>query len=182
MKKVSSITVGALAGVLLFGAVASATDTGSITNTGPGSTNTITMSDRCSLDVTNTTTVDVTNNNPRSAGSGDATNDGNTSGGNAQSGSAGNTSTTNVGVNVTNGPVTDCNVSQPTNPGNGGGEVNAPTGGGRGAGQVSGAQVQAPVGGVGAGGGGLVTSIFTASILSGGLGLYRVKKSAFDKA
>jgi hypothetical protein len=182
MKKVTSIVTAAIAGVIFVGASASAVTTGSISNTGPGSTNTISISDQFSCRVTNDNDIDVTNDNQQNAGSGNATTSGNTTGGNAQSGSAANTNVTDVGINITNGPV--CVTAQPAVPGQ---PTAPPVEGGRGAGQVGGvgvttAQVAAPAGGVGAGAGGLSTSILAAGAVSTGIGLYRLKKLHLDKA
>jgi hypothetical protein len=182
MKKLKSTAAGAIAIALIFGGTAFAE--ADISNTGPGSTNEIDISERCDIDVDNDTDIDVDNNNPQDAESGDGSVSGNTSGGGAQSGNAGNNSSTNIDLNVTNGNILDCNAQQPTTPGNNGGENN------NGGGQVSGvktetparAQVQAPTGGVGAGSGGLSTVVLSVSMLSGIVGLYRLRKLMGDEA
>lgn len=50
---------------------------GSITNTGPGSTNSITFNDNCSINVTNNTNVNVINNNSQQSSSGSGNQSGN---------------------------------------------------------------------------------------------------------
>gem|GEM_PF-5243121 len=76
---------------------------GSITNTGPGSTNTISLSDSSSSTMVMTNnSVQVSNSSSQTAKSGKAKVNGNTTGGNAVSGSAMNTNSTTSTVGISN--------------------------------------------------------------------------------
>jgi hypothetical protein len=92
-------TSGAGCGCATTGSAAG--DTGTVTNTGPGSTNTIQFSDSSRTSVRNNSHASVTNNSPLRSVSGSANVSGNTTGGNATSGPATAVSTTDVVINVT---------------------------------------------------------------------------------
>lgn|GEM_PF-6529351 len=77
-------------------------DSGSISNTGPDSTNKISFVAKNTTTVTNTNNVNVSSNNSQSAGSGSANVSGNTTGGSATSGEATNTNNTSVSLSVDN--------------------------------------------------------------------------------
>ena len=173
MRGMISILAVLVMSPLLFTSAASAA-TCSISNTGPDSNNTCTVNGGTTCSVSNNNTINVSNNNSQTSGSGDADVTGNTTGGSATSGSASNTSSTSVDLGVTNG---GCNpqvtVTPPPAGGRGGGQTLAATAG-KGAGQVT----TTPVGGVGAGAGGLATSILGLSAVSTFAGIYRLRKLA----
>jgi len=75
---------------------------GSISNTGPDSHNTIRFNNSSDVRVNNNNNISVENNNSQQASSGSAVVSRNTSGGSATSGSASNISTNDVTVTVTN--------------------------------------------------------------------------------
>jgi hypothetical protein len=74
----------------------------SITETGPDSTNKVEFKDVTKVHVTNNNNVTVSNTNTQSATSGDAKVIGNTTGGNATSGGASNTNTTSTSFTLSN--------------------------------------------------------------------------------
>lgn len=75
---------------------------GSISNTGPNSSNKITASNSYSSTVTNTNNVSASNDNKQTANSGDATVTDNTTGGSATSGDATNHNSTNTMIKIEN--------------------------------------------------------------------------------
>lgn len=75
---------------------------GSITNTGPGSTNTIAASNNYSSTVTNNNSVKVNNTSSQTANSGDAVTSHNTTGGTAQTGTAHNQNATSTAISIKN--------------------------------------------------------------------------------
>lgn len=75
---------------------------GSISDTGPDSTNRITFDSDVDVDVDNDNDVSVSNHNSQSAHTGDASVSDNTTGGDATTGSASNISTTDVTIEITN--------------------------------------------------------------------------------
>jgi hypothetical protein len=77
-------------------------NTGSISNTGYNSDNTVSSRVRNSVDVENNNNICVSNDNEQTASSGDARVSENTTGGSATSGDASNTNSTTVSFNVTN--------------------------------------------------------------------------------
>lgn len=79
-----------------------ATNEGTNSNTGYGSTNTVTATNTNTTTVTNNNDIDVTNNNNQTAHSGDVTSSRNTTGGNATSGNATNNSTSAFDVKIEN--------------------------------------------------------------------------------
>ena len=179
MKRFSRVLTSSILSVLLLGGVASAVDGSSITNTGPGSNNSITTNSNCSTTVTNSTTIDGSNTNQQNSQTGGTTGTNTTSSGNTSTGSASNTNTSVTDVTVNNSTNPGCNPQATTTPTPSGGQVEGASTtavGGQGGATLSDAQVQAPVGGVGAGNGGLSSSIFIGSILSGAVGLYRLRK------
>jgi hypothetical protein len=157
--RVSGTTVVMACSLLLPAGIANAQ---SIDTTGPDSTNVITDTNKTTCTVKNDNDVDVTNNNPQDAHSGNVNTNENTTVGSVTSGDATNSSDTSVSVNLTNGGCAPSEVTTPTP------VVNAPEvvvsapaapAGGMGGGEQqvvvpAGQQVLAPVGGVGAGSGG----------------------------
>lgn len=138
-----------------------------ISTTGPDSTNVISSTNTQKCDVRNSNNVEVTNNNPQTADSGNVTVDENTTVGSVSSGDASNSSNTSVNVSVDNSGACAPEVAvQPTptpvvmGPTTLTPQVSAPSApaGGMGAEEQvvvpAGHQVLAPVGGVGAGAGG----------------------------
>lgn len=128
MKKLLKTSLATILSCMLFSAAASAQV---ITNTGPGSNNTITQTNTSVRSCTNTNVVGVTNANTQTSASGVANTSGNTTGGNATSGSAtnSNSSSTSVAVNNSCGATT---ANTPSNGGRGGGSQVTPQGGGGG--------------------------------------------------
>lgn len=76
--------------------------TGSISNTGPDSRNTITTTASSDVNVTNNNDLCITNNNTQHASTGDATVSNNTNGGSATTGSASNSNSTTLDLTVKN--------------------------------------------------------------------------------
>lgn len=177
MKYVSLVSISAVATTVLLGSSAYAATTGTITNTGPGSNNTITVNEDCSAIITNTNTISITGSNSQTSSSGSTTSGGNTTGGSATSGSSTNSNSYTVDLNIHNATPEVC-VKPTVTPEENGGQVGgtSTTVGGRGGAQIAANQVQAPVGGVAAGAGGLTYGILSTSMLSGGYGLYRLRK------
>lgn len=191
--RVSGSTVALAASLVLGGGMASAQ---TISTTGPGSTNIISDTNRCDFTVDNSNDVDVTTNNPQNSGSGSVSAGGNTTVGGVSSGTAENDSSNSVDIGVTNSvpdllgggtclpgtTLTPQQPGQPQQPSQPSQPVTtttttAPTptpSGGRGGGQQQVAapsmqQVAAPVGGVGAGMGGLGYLATLASITGGSI-------------
>lgn len=111
--RVTGSTV-AVAGCMLFsGGVALAAEP-TISTTGPDSVNIIKTENKCESTVNNDNNVDLTNNNPQKATSGDSSAKENTSVGSVSSGNASNSSQTNVVVNIRNESNNACasNVSE----------------------------------------------------------------------
>ena len=104
MKKILSLVSGVALCCAFAGGLASA----QISNTGPGSTNTITNSNSCSSTTTNSNTVTSSNSNTQSGTSGTATNSGNTGSGGSSSGSVSNTGSNSTNVVVENGSASAC--------------------------------------------------------------------------
>jgi hypothetical protein len=156
---VAGVMVGMSGGV----AFADTTCSGSISNTGPGSNNTVTCVTSNNESVKCENNIVVKNDNDQNANSGSASVDGNTTGGSATSGSASNSNSTVVKVGTSCAPVA-------TSGGGGGGDFTVPpenpqvlgettSAGGGGGGQVS----AVPVGGAGAGTGSAANSDKTAA-------------------
>lgn len=118
MKKILASLL--LSSFLLIPATALA-ETSSITDTGPGSENSVTTTENTTCTTDNTNDVDIDNSNDQSAGSGDASSEDNTTSGDSQSGDATNDNDTNVDVDISNDEA--CNPSttteQPSNNSNG---------------------------------------------------------------
>jgi len=131
MKRLLKILAAAILGAGLFTGAASAQ---SISNTGPGSTNTITNSQNCNASVTNNNNVSVSGSNNQNASSGNATNTGNTSGGNSSSGNASNNNSTSINFGINNGTAGVPCLPGTNNPGNGGGNTPNPIDNGTGGG------------------------------------------------
>lgn len=110
-----------------FGLVAiAAPASAQISNTGPGSTNSIVDNSSTTCTSTSTNTAQVSNNTSQSGSSGSASASGNTTAGGATSGSVTNTSTTNTSLVLTNGNACAPAAVTPTPPkpgGKGGGAV-----------------------------------------------------------
>lgn len=119
-RKVLALLAGILAVPIVSSASVSAVDsTCTITNTGPGSNNTCTVSGTYRCEVVNNNVVIYDSNNQQVATSGAADGSGNTSGGNATSGSATNSNGTTFNYTVTNGTSgqpTTCAVATVTTP------------------------------------------------------------------
>jgi hypothetical protein len=146
--------------LVIFGGAASAQ---TISNTGPDSTNIIRSSNECSFTLRNDNDVNIVNNNPQTAVSGDSSGSENTTVGSVNSGNASNNSSADFNVVISNDtagcvppqqptPVTPTEVTPEAAPtvqplGGRGGEAPA-------AQAAQAAQVVVPKGGVGAGAGG----------------------------
>ncbi|GEM_PF-1862408 len=178
MKKISSVITATLFATLLFAGVAQAQSSCTISGpTGPNSNNQCVNNHSTTCTVTNTNTVNTSNTNSQTSSSGSTNNSGNTSGGGATSGSASNSNSTNTNVSITNGGCAPSTTSTP--PGS-----TTPEGG-----TVSGVststeadQVSAPVGGVGAGVGGMTVPLLGTSIVSIALGFQRLRKLSYAQA
>src|ERR1700709_2805127 len=98
MKKFIQIITASLVGVGLMAGVAAADSVtcGSITNTGPGSTNTISCVDENNKQVTCNNNETIVESNDQNASSGGAFTTGNTTSGNANSGDSSNNNTVTV--------------------------------------------------------------------------------------
>ena len=98
MSKILQIASASVVSLALMGGVAAA-DT--ISNTGPGSDNSIIHDNTSNCTVNNNNHLDVNNQNNQNSNSGNASGSNNTTGGNSQSGNSSNTSssTTNVDIN-----------------------------------------------------------------------------------
>ncbi len=155
MKRVLQGLATSLVTIGLMGGVAAATTTcnGTITNTGPGSTNTITCDDTQNQNVSCDNNLIVDNSNHQSANSGQAFTTGNTSGGNATTGNSENSNTTSVDVHIGDACALVATAVTPPAGGSGGVTLGAST-----TAAAKAAQVVAPVGGVGAGAGGGVAT------------------------
>lgn len=134
-------------------------DTGSISNTGPGSTNSISFTETNNAFLNCVNAVNVTNVNNQTAVSGGATVSNNTVGGGATSGSASNSNSTSANIGVSGCALNSAPVTPP--PTNGGTTPTTPTGG-SGGGQVSGASVT--LAGAGGSGGGQVSGVRIAAL------------------
>jgi hypothetical protein len=78
-------------------------DSASLSTTGPGSWNDVTISDSVYMDVSNSNSITVSNYNNQYAASGNASVSGNTVAGSANTGSAANNSAVSTNINVVNG-------------------------------------------------------------------------------
>jgi LPXTG-motif cell wall-anchored protein len=182
VKKILQMIAGAVASIALMGGVAAA-DTvtcGSISNTGPGSTNTITCVDNEENSVSCNNHVVVENSNDQNASSGGAFTTNNTSAGDASSGDASNDNKVVVNIGASCAPVQTASTTPS---------------GGRGGGEVAAASTAAPAGGAGGGGQGAgvaalpetgSSSLQTAAIaglavLAGGLVLSRLGLVAYRR-
>jgi len=133
MKKITKLFAGVALSVSLFGATAAAQAACSLTNTGPGSNNTCTVSNTNVVTVTCVNGVNTTNTSVQTATSGTANVSGNSLTGNAASGSTQNINTT------ANELAQFCLAAAPVTP-----PVTPPAtppAGGQGGGQVAGAAV-----------------------------------------
>ena len=99
MNKILQIATTSVVSLALMGGVAAA-DT--ISNTGPGSDNSIVHNNTSNCTVDNNNNVDVNNQNNQNSNSGNASGNDNTTGGNSQSGDASNTSSSTTNVNINN--------------------------------------------------------------------------------
>jgi hypothetical protein len=182
---------GVASSVVLFGGVASAQQV-TITDTGRDSVNIVKFKDECKVKVINNSNVHIENNNPQSATSGDSDVKNNDDVGSVNTGNASNTSTATFNVSVNNSTPASCSPVTPTPPtgGSGGGETPTVTPtttvtGGSGGGETLGAsttvqQVAAvPVGGVGAGTGGIeyLGGLLAVTLMSGALATRRLQRS-----
>ena len=93
----------AVSGVLsLAGASAALAADGTISDTGPGSTNTVSNNSTSTVAESNSNNISVTNNNSQSGSSGSASVSSNTSGGSAISGDVTNSSTVTTTISIGN--------------------------------------------------------------------------------
>lgn len=90
------------AAAVVEGAGVTASNSGSITNTGPDSHNTVKFESETDIEVKNENDIEIRNYSEQKAKSGDAEVHGNTTGGSATSGSVSNTSSASFTVRVTN--------------------------------------------------------------------------------
>jgi len=90
------------AAALMDATTPSSDASGTINNTGPNSSNTVSSNVKSTVNVTNDNDISVFNDNDQSASSGDATVRGNTTGGSATTGDASNTSSSTFTFDVTN--------------------------------------------------------------------------------
>lgn len=148
MKKLLLGLAIAVAGLSGTSASVGATDSCSISNTGPDSTNSCVVKDDFTCKVENDNKFTVINNNNQEATSGDAKVSDNTSGGGATSGSATNSNGTVIDVTITNGGCVVAAVTPPAPVAPVGGSGAAPVRPVGGMGAIS--PVAAPVGGMGA--------------------------------
>jgi hypothetical protein len=142
----------AIAAISLSGSSASvgAVSSGSISETGPDSTNTIEVKEDFKCEVKNDNNFAIKNSNNQDAASGSATVSGNTSGGGAKSGSATNSNGTVIDVTIDNSGacvVTAVRPPAPVVPGAGAVDEDNGNGGGQ---PVGGMGAVRPVGGRGA--------------------------------
>ncbi len=72
----------------------------SISNTGPGSSNTITSDNSSETNINCNNNITSTNNNPQTSGTGSSSSTGNTTGGNSTSGSSSNSSSSSTSVDA----------------------------------------------------------------------------------
>ena len=110
MRDLFKSLVIALAVVGLFGGTVLAQD--NISNTGPGSDNSINEQNNTDVDIDNDNDIDVDIDCDQDASSGDAEVDGNTTGGGASSGDASNECDVDVDVDVNNGGCQTCNPDE----------------------------------------------------------------------
>lgn len=149
MKKLLLGVAIAVLGLGSTNASVGATDSCTISGTGPNSTNSCVVKDDFKCEVDNDNKFTVINKNDQTAVTGDATVNGNTTGGNATTGSATNSNGTVIDVTITNGGcvVTAVTPPAPVVPVGGSGSVQPPAPvrpiGGMGA--VSAPQQAAPV-------------------------------------
>ncbi len=140
----------ALSGLLtVAGAGAAFADSGTISTTGPNSTNVITSSETNTVVVSNTNNVSVSNSNSQSGTSGAASVTGNTLGGSATSGGVTNTNTGFTTVSINNAAVGGLGGGSGT--GSGGGNGSGSGAGSGGVGGGTGAVTPLGVGGSGSG-------------------------------
>jgi len=117
MKRALRIVAGAVVGASAWVGVAAAdsvTCNGSITDSGTGSTNTVTCVDDEENTVSCVNNVIVSNTNDQTAGSGGAFTTGNTTGGDAESGDASNDNVVVVDVGASCAPVATTTTTTPT--------------------------------------------------------------------
>ena len=119
------LAAGAVAATLITG-VASAQSAnsgtcGSLSYTGPGSTNTISCDNNSQLNISCSNSADVVYINGQASKSGNATLNGNTSGGNANSGNASNSNSNTTNVDLSCAPAqTTSATTTPSTPSSGG--------------------------------------------------------------
>jgi hypothetical protein len=87
---------------MIGGGMTAPSNSGTITDSGPNSDNTVVNVNKMSVDVSNDNSICLTTNNDQSATSGSANVSGNTNGGSATTGSASNTSTSTVSLTISN--------------------------------------------------------------------------------
>lgn len=154
MKKLLLGLAIAVLGLSGTSASVGATDSCSISDTGPDSTNTCVIKEDFECEVENDNKFTVINKNNQEAISGDATVKDNTDGGSATSGSATNSNGTVIEVSIDNSGacvVTAVRPPAPVVPGGGAGDDDDDNGNGNGNGRpVGGMGAARPVGGLGA--------------------------------
>lgn len=169
MKVSTYAMAGLLVGTILTTTTVSAVE-GDITNTGPGSNNQITYNVNDSCYVTSNNNVYLTSSNQQIGTSGQVTIDSNTNSGTATSGNVGNANEAVIVGTITNAGACAVVAVTPTP---------TPTPTPEQSGKVESAQVQAPVGGVKAGSGGVdqsgvIVALLAASVLAVGAGLRKL--------
>ncbi len=92
------VTGTAVTMAFMGGNVAAQSTTGTISDTGRDSDNTVNITIQCTVEVTNNNFITIVNDTDQNAESGNAESSDNRDGGDATSGNAGNTSTTTVTV------------------------------------------------------------------------------------
>lgn len=123
MKRKIISLLGTVAGCIVLSGVASAQSV-DISNTGPGSNNTVTSTSSSTTTCTSTNQVQVTNTSQQGSSSGSSNTSGNTTGGSATSGSASNSNTASTSVTANGGCTLASTTPEPETPGGGsGGEV-----------------------------------------------------------
>lgn len=138
MRKFIKTIMATSLGLAMMTASASA-QSAAISNTGPGSDNSITSSNRTDISCRSTNDVEVSNRTDQDASTGNASVDGNTSGGNVTSGSASNSNTTSTSVTAANNCLGQTvTTTPPPTGGSGGGQTlgENTVAGGQGAGEA----------------------------------------------
>lgn len=182
MKRVLQMLAAVVLAAGFSNGVAQAALNCTISNTGPGSTNTCTTEDDREITFTCENGILINNDTNQEVTTGDAEVIDSTTGGGASSGDASNSNKTLVEVVIACGESIAQNP-EPTPGGDGGGNGGPVAPGGRGGGEAEEEvdQVNPPVGGVNAGVGGAAASGLLATLLggsaaSGAIAIHRLRK------